>query len=297
MLNYGLAIASMVGAILAVSVLLNRNLGLGRKLLATGILSWGIWMGAAWFLVGFQLRSIWLGILVLAGAYAIFHGSSQESVHLTLIKKVGWNLLTILGLLFLMGLLLGRWYPPIPSAIQVEMPLRKGVYAISQGGSNGATNPIHHGAVQSERLAIDWVKLNGWGSRASGINPGNLDQHEIFRDTVFSPIDGIMIDRCDSVPNAKLGHPDTLNNPLGNFVRINFRDSLELVLAHLQPASISPVPGDSVQIGDVLGLVGNSGEVSEPHLQMSISNDRGWAVPILIEGVFPVLNRRFYYSP
>lgn len=296
MLNWGLSLATLLGAGLPVLMILNRNISWGRKLFTAGIFIWGVWWGAAWFLVGYVVRNIWAGILALTMLYAISNRKSQSPVRLTFFKKVGWNFLVIIGLLFFMGLLLGRWYPPNPAAINVQMPLRNGIYAISQGGSNGATNPVHHGEIQSERLAIDWVKLNGWGSRASGISPGNLSQYEIFGDTVFAPIAGRVISVIDSLPNCEPGHPDTLH-PLGNFIRISFDDSLNLVLAHLQPNFNSVISGDSVHIGDRLGLVGNSGDSREPHLQMSVSNTRGWAVPILMGDIYPVLNDRFVHHP
>ena len=42
--------------------------------------------------------------------------------------------------------------------------------------------------------------------------------------------------------------------------------------AHLQPGSIRVKVGDKVKTGQVLGLVGNTGNSSEPHLHFQLMN-------------------------
>jgi murein DD-endopeptidase MepM/ murein hydrolase activator NlpD len=44
------------------------------------------------------------------------------------------------------------------------------------------------------------------------------------------------------------------------------------LLAHLQPHSLRVKPGQKVKRGDVLGLAGNSGNTSEPHLHVHLMN-------------------------
>jgi murein DD-endopeptidase MepM/ murein hydrolase activator NlpD len=42
--------------------------------------------------------------------------------------------------------------------------------------------------------------------------------------------------------------------------------------AHLQPGSLRVKVGDKVKAGQVLGLVGNTGNTSEPHLHFQLMN-------------------------
>lgn len=49
-------------------------------------------------------------------------------------------------------------------------------------------------------------------------------------------------------------------------------DGVDILLAHLQRGSVSVNAGDSVIVGDFLGLVGNSGNTTEPHLVTSGEN-------------------------
>ena len=57
--------------------------------------------------------------------------------------------------------------------------------------------------------------------------------------------------------------------------------------AHLQPGSISVKRGDRVKAGQVLGLLGNSGNSTEPHLHFQAGDDRellgGDGVPFAID--------------
>lgn len=297
MLIYKLTLGSIFFAAIPLWVLSRQHLGIWRRLLTAGAWLWGVWWGIAWPVLGYHLRWLWL-LLVLLMLMVMFklmvaNTRQQSSVEpLTLWKKIGWNTVFLLGVMFLLGQALGRWYPPEPHAVNMDGPLKQGTYAVLQGGSNGATNPGHAGHVQSERLAVDWVKLGAWGFRASGLKPAELTAYHIYGDTVYAPLSGMITARCDSLPDLLPGLVDTVNTR-GNFVEIEVRDSLSLLLAHLQSGQVWVSPGDSVLAGMAVGLVGNSGNTMEPHLHMSLSNSRGWAVPMLVEGVYPVLNRRF----
>src|SRR5262245_22319661 len=58
----------------------------------------------------------------------------------------------------------------------------------------------------------------------------------------------------------------------GNLVILSLRNGRHAFYAHLQPGSIRVKPGDHVRRGQVLGLVGNSGNSNAPHLHFQISN-------------------------
>jgi hypothetical protein len=78
------------------------------------------------------------------------------------IARVGLLLL----LLFANGLVAqGFWYPGC--AIALAFPLRDGEYCVIQGGNSPVTS--FHG-----RYALDFAKLNAFGSRANGVVPAEL---------------------------------------------------------------------------------------------------------------------------
>ncbi|WP_461610683.1 M23 family metallopeptidase [Cytobacillus kochii] len=170
-------------------------------------------------------------------------------------------------------------------AVQLDFPLQDGVYYVGQGGSHVQIN--YHHAHESQAYAVDVVKLNALGSRATGIYPNELDKYEIFGDELTSPCTGEVVqaenDLADLVP------PDAdPKNAAGNSVVISC-EGVEVLLAHMQEGSVRVQSGDRVEVGEPIGLVGNSGNTSEPHLHIHAEKD-GKGVPIEFDGRFLVRN-------
>ena len=53
---------------------------------------------------------------------------------------------------------------------------------------------------------------------------------------------------------------------------LNIGGGVYAFYAHLQPGSLRVKPGDKVRRGQVVGLVGNSGNSTEPHLHFHVSD-------------------------
>jgi murein DD-endopeptidase MepM/ murein hydrolase activator NlpD len=66
---------------------------------------------------------------------------------------------------------------------------------------------------------------------------------------------------------------------LGNAVFIQHRENEVSVLAHLKLDSVKVKVGDKVARGQLIGLCGNSGNSSEPHLHYHLQN-----TPIIQDG-------------
>src|SRR5262249_44580608 len=66
--------------------------------------------------------------------------------------------------------------------------------------------------------------------------------------------------------------PITLETVAGNHVILDLGQGRYAFYAHLQPGSLRVKVGDQVRRGQVLGLVGNSGNSTEPHLHFHISD-------------------------
>jgi hypothetical protein len=87
--------------------------------------------------------------------------------------------------------------------------------------------------------------------------------------------DGVVTEIKDgipqNVPNAeKYAVPITLETIGGNHVIVDIGGGRFAFYAHMQPGSLRVKVGDHVKTGDVLGLVGNTGNSSEPHLHFDI---------------------------
>lgn len=83
-----------------------------------------------------------------------------------------------------------------------------------------------------------------------------------------------------------LGGPPAV---IGNRVVIRHADDLYSLCAHVQRGSATVAVGDEVAAGDVLGLVGNSGNTSEPHLHFQLMDRpeplRAAGVPFRFRGI------------
>ena len=63
--------------------------------------------------------------------------------------------------------------------------------------------------------------------------------------------------------------------PAGNHVVLDLGHGEYALLAHMQRGSVRVRVGDRVRTGDVLGLTGNSGNSSEPHLHFHVQDRPG----------------------
>jgi hypothetical protein len=174
----------------------------------------------------------------------------------------------------------------------LAFPLREGRFAVAQGG--GITLLNHHAGHEAQRFAADISAIGRAGFRASGILPHDLDRYEIFGKQVVSPCEGTVTAAVDELPDLTPLDADP-ENPAGNHV-ILLCEGLRVELAHLQRGSVRVDPGQNVRVGDILGLVGNSGNTTEPHLHVhAVDPETNVAVPITFGGRFPVRNRLYSY--
>lgn len=145
----------------------------------------------------------------------------------------------------------------------------------------------YHHAHESQAYAVDIVKLNALGSRATGIYPNELDKYEIFGDELTSPCTGEVVQAENDLADLVPPNADP-KNAAGNSVVISCK-GVEVLLAHMQKGSVRVQSGDRVEVGEPIGLVGNSGNTSEPHLHIHAEKD-GKGVPIEFDGRFLVRN-------
>jgi hypothetical protein len=257
------------------------------------VLRWSILGG--WYAVG----SFWPGTFAaafLAGVvYRLLRGLPQSwfpkksrEVALT-----GVNLLlAALGSMLLLFLMRADVYEGKPLALSA--PLRGGTFYVMGGGGNWSVN--HHAFIPYQRYAMDIVQVGTLGFRAAGMSPVTLEEYRIFGAEILAPCEGEVLTIENGLPNQKPLDPDTSRLP-GNHVVILCR-GYSVVLAHMQPGSVTVRVGETVKVGQLLGRVGNSGSTMEPHLHVHAVegrqvDGRGVAAPVLVDGAFLIKGDTF----
>ena len=252
-----------------------------------------------WDMVGYSLRyGLYIPLLIalLASYLKVKDNPWYES------DKMRWHWGQLLESVLLIAGLIWSLNGMTPSTSSVEMnyPLKGDSYYVVQGGSTPILN--YHGAAStSQTYALDFNQLNRWGFRAAGMIPKNLRSYAVFGDTVYSPIDGTVVQVQDSLSDQK---PPVMQpkQPGGNHIWIK-QDTLYVVLAHLKHQSVMIEEGDQVIANQPVAKVGNTGNTTEPHLHMHAVRlnhstttfkdsllAKGEPVPITFDNTFLVRN-------
>jgi murein DD-endopeptidase MepM/ murein hydrolase activator NlpD len=126
----------------------------------------------------------------------------------------------------------------------------------------------------SQRFAIDWLQLYPDGKSYSGDAKDNKN-YRAYGAEVHAVADGVVTEVKDGIPQNVPGIDSraveiTLETIGGNHVIMQIGDRLFAFYAHMQPGSLRVKVGDHVRRGQVLGVLGNSGNSTEPHLHFDL---------------------------
>ena len=175
--------------------------------------------------------------------------------------------------------------------IAVAAPLRGANWMAANGPSNTSMHRrrllAFNGRVTiSQRFACDFMKLGEDGKAVRG-DPSKNENWLGYGAEVLAVADGVVADVQDGDPeniplSSKRAAPVTPRIFHGNYVVLDLGNSHFAFYAHLQPQSIRVKIGDRVRRGQVIGLVGNSGNSDAPHLHFHISDGKS---PVEAEGL------------
>ncbi len=168
--------------------------------------------------------------------------------------------------------------PPIPAPDRNKTPLAlpfKGTWHVLWGGDTKDLNQ-HHGAA-NQKFAFDFLATDAEGKTHTGEGNSNQDYYAFGRE-ILAPAGGVV---TDVITGVRDNVPSSMNpySALGNAVLIRHSKHEVSVLAHLKLGSIKVAVGDKVNKGQLLGLCGNSGNSSEPHLHYHLQN-----TPVIQDG-------------
>ncbi len=160
----------------------------------------------------------------------------------------------------------------------VTSPLRGKNWVAGNGPSNASkhrrTIIVTDGTPHiAQRYAIDWVQIDPTGATYKGEAKDNRSYY-CYGAEAFAVADATVVEVKDGIPQNTPGGPlaveITAETVAGNHVNLDLGGGVFAMYAHFQPGSIRVRVGDKVSRGLVLGLVGNSGNSSEPHLHFQL---------------------------
>ena len=130
----------------------------------------------------------------------------------------------------------------------------------------------------AQRFAVDWEQLDSTNRTVKeGGDPSKPADYTIYGKKAIAAADGTVVHILDGLPDAKPGElPEGLSIPEadGNSVIASLGNGLYMLYAHFKAGSIKVKVGDKIKRGDLLGLVGNSGNSSAPHLHFHVMDGR-----------------------
>jgi hypothetical protein len=185
---------------------------------------------------------------------------------------VGGGIIATFAVAVLVAAAMARRVPG-EHAVDLQFPLRNGIYYVVGGGSVELLNP-HLMTLTAERFrayrgqsyGVDPLKLGAFGMRASGVLPGDPARYAIYGDPVYAPCSGTVVQSEDGAPDMPPPQPDRTRMP-GNHVLLDCGGA-HVLLAHLKPGTVRARPQQRIEAGTFIGVVGNSGNSNEPHLHV-----------------------------
>ena len=179
-------------------------------------------------------------------------------------------------------------------------PVQGSDWLASDAPSNDADNHHRRGvfvyggrALISRRYAIDWTHVEN-GATFSG-DARDKRAYYSYGKPVVAVADATVVTARDGLPDNVPGHneqfspavPITMDTVSGNTITLDFGDGQFAYYCHLQPGSVRVKVGERVKRGQIMGLIGASGDAREPHLHFEIANSsrpfEGEGLPYLID--------------
>ena len=165
--------------------------------------------------------------------------------------------------------------------IVISPPLRGGDWLAANGPSNSSLHRralliVDGNASIAQRFAIDWIRL-GANGLPSHDDPSQNSNWWGYGSEILAVADGTVVATKDGIPEnvpvaTERAVPITLDTLAGNHVVVDLGGGRYATFAHLQPGSLRVSVGSKVRRGQVLGLLGNSGNSDAPHLHFHVTD-------------------------
>jgi hypothetical protein len=129
-----------------------------------------------------------------------------------------------------------------------------------------------NGVARVPQVCTDWIYATRDRQAAAG--DANLAKNYFgFGKEILAVADGTVVDMLDGLPDVPTIYsapPATLETAAGNFVIQDIGNGKYACYAHMVNGSVRVKKGDILKEGQVIGLMGNSGNSDVPHLHFQV---------------------------
>jgi biotin carboxyl carrier protein len=141
-----------------------------------------------------------------------------------------------------------------------------GNWKVTNGGKTVETN--NHADPERSPKSMQ----HAYDFRLEHIRRGErLSDYEVFGREVISPADGKVIQIINGAIDVLPGEKDR-GNGVGNMIITDYGNGEFGMICHLKFNSIKVTVGDEIKQGQVIGLCGNTGNTSEPHVHFQLQD-------------------------
>lgn len=164
---------------------------------------------------------------------------------------------------------------PAGAGVPVRLPFaapRQGSWFTYWGGRNLVRN--YHMVAPAQTYAFDFVVTREGRSYDGPQN--ELSSYFCWGEPVLAAADGVVADVVDGVADMPVGQMNP-KQPAGNHVIIRHGADQHSLVGHLQQGSTKVKKGQAVKAGQPIGLCGNSGNTSEPHVHFHLQTGETFA--------------------
>lgn len=179
--------------------------------------------------------------------------------------------------------------PPAVLGPPLRGPGWVAVGSCCDGPHRRSLQPINGKLYLGQRFAIDWNGMDSENRFVVG-DPDVTTSWIFFAKPVTAVADARVVAAVDRFPDQTPNHPNpvTLQEADGNHVILALGHGRFAFYAHMKPGSVRVKRGDRVRRGEVIGLLGNSGSSTGPHLHFHMMDGRS---PVGSDGLPYVFDR------
>jgi hypothetical protein len=174
--------------------------------------------------------------------------------------------------------LIGKAVEELGQAVPVVGPPLRGVRYVAADSCCDASRhtraalPVNGRVWIAQRYAVDWEQLDDEGRIYHGPQ-ADVKSYTIYRKEVLAVADATVASTIEGMPNqtpGKMPENIAIEEADGNSVILDLGGERYALYAHLDPGSVRVHKGDTVKRGQVIGLVGNTGNSLAPHLHFHV---------------------------